>query len=353
MRLGLNLRYLGSLGAGARPRESARYVREAERLGFSVAWTAEVFSSDTVSLLGWLAAQTSRIDLGTAAMQIPARTPAMTAMTAATLDLLSEGRFRLGLGVSGPQVAEGWHGVPFDKPLARTREYVDVVRMALERKALAYEGEHYRLPLPDGPGKALQLGMRPRRKRIPVYLAAVGPANLRLAGEIADGWLSVFLQPEFAQESLAELRVGRERAGAELDGFDVVAAMPVATGGDLADCADRIRVFTTHYVGGMGSRRQNFYNRLMARTGFPAEADQVQKLYLDGQLRAATEAVPQEYLDRTALLGSPDRIADRLQAYAEAGVTTLSAMIFPDDAEQGVATLRALAEAVDKAGVGE
>jgi F420-dependent oxidoreductase-like protein len=353
MRLGLNLRYLGSLGAGARPRESAQYVREAERLGFSVAWTAEVFSSDTVSLLGWLAAQTSRIDLGTAAMQIPARTPAMTAMTAATLDLLSEGRFRLGLGVSGPQVAEGWHGARFEKPLARTREYVDVVRMALQRKTVAYDGEHYRLPLPDGPGKAIQLGMRPRRKHVPIYLAAVGPANVRLAGEIADGWLSVFFQPEFAQESLAELRTGRERKGADLRGFDVVAAVPVATGGNLADCADRVRAFTTHYVGGMGSRQHNFYNRLMARTGFPDEAEQVQNLYLNGELRAATEAMPQEFLDRTALLGSTDRIADRLQAYAEAGVTTLSAMIFPEHVEQGIATLRTLAEAMDKAGVGD
>jgi F420-dependent oxidoreductase-like protein len=353
MRLGLNLRYLGTLGAGARPRESAQYVREAERLGFSVAWTAEVFSSDTVSLLGWLAAQTSRIDLGTAAMQIPARTPAMTAMTAATLDLLSEGRFRLGLGVSGPQVAEGWHGARFDKPLARTREYVDIVRLALQRKTVAYDGEHYPLPLPDGPGKALQLGMRPRRKHVPIYLAAVGPANMRLAGEIADGWLSVFFQPESGPESLAELRTGRERKGADLRGFDVVAAVPVATGENLADCADRVRAFTTHYVGGMGSRRHNFYTRLMARTGFAAEAEQVQNLYLDGKLRAATAAMPQEFLDRTALLGSTDRIADRLHAYAEAGVTTLSAMIFPERVEEGIATLRTLAEAMDKAGVGD
>ena len=353
MRLGLNLRYLGGLGAGARPRESAQYVREAERLGFSVAWTAEVFSSDTVSLLGWLAAQTSRIDLGTAAMQIPARTPAMTAMTAATLDLLSEGRFRLGLGVSGPQVAEGWHGARFDEPLARTREYVDVVRMALRREVVAYDGEHYRLPLPDGPGKAVRLGMRPRRKHVPVYLAAVGPANVRLAGEIADGWLSVFFPPESGRDLLTELRIGRERTGADLRGFDVVAAVPVATGDDLAGCTDRIRAFTTHYVGGMGSRRHNYYNRLMARTSFPDEAARVRKLYLDGEMRAAAEAMPQAYLERTALLGSPGRIADRLQAYAEAGVTTLSAMIFPTHVDQGIATLRTLAEALDKAGVGD
>jgi F420-dependent oxidoreductase-like protein len=353
VRLGLNLRYLGSPGAAAPPRQSARYVREAERLGFSVAWSAEVFSSDSVSLLGWLAAQTSRIELGTAAMQIPARSPAMTAMTAATLDLLSEGRFRLGLGVSGPQVAEGWHGARFDKPLARTREYVDIVRMALQRKALAYDGEHYRLPLPEGPGKTLQLGMRPQRRHVPLYLAAVGPANTRLAGEIADGWLSVFFQPEFGHESLTQLRTGAARTRGDLQGFDVVAAVPVAAGGDLAQCADRVRTFTTHYVGGMGSRQHNFYHQLMARTGFPQEADQVQQLYLAGRLHAATEAMPEEFLDRTALLGSADRIADRLQAYAEAGVTTLSAMIFPDHPEQGIDTLRTLAKAMDKAGVGD
>ena len=177
MKLGLNLRYLGPLGAAAPPQDSARYVREAERLGFSVAWTAEAFSSDAVSLLGWLAAQTSRIELGTAVMQIPARSPAMTAMTAATLDVLSQGRFRLGLGVSGPQVAEGWHGARFDKPLARTRAYVDIVRAARARQVVAHDGPHYPLPLPDGPGKALQLGMRPRRRHIPLYLAAVGPGT--------------------------------------------------------------------------------------------------------------------------------------------------------------------------------
>lgn len=353
MRLGLNLRYLGPLGAGAAPRDSARYVREAERLGFSVAWTSEAFSSDAVSLLGWLAAQTSRIELGTAVMQIPARSPAMTAMTAATLDLLSEGRFRLGLGVSGPQVAEGWHGARFDKPLARTREYVDIVRMALRREVVDHGGEHYPLPLPDGPGKAIQLGMRPRRRAVPLYLAAVGPSSTRLAGEIADGWLSIFFQPESGHEFMAELRAGAARRGGDLRGFDVVAAVPVAFGDDLAHCADRVRTFTTHYVGGMGSRQQNFYTRLMARSGFPDQAEQVQKLYLDGKLRAATEAMPQEYLDRTALLGSADRVADRLQAYAQAGVTTLSAMIFPDDAEQGIATLRTLAEAMDRAGVGD
>jgi len=353
MRLGLNLRYLGSLGAGAAPASSLRYVREAERLGFAVAWTAEVFSSDAVSLLGWLAAQTTRIGLGTAVMQIPARTPAMTAMTAATLDLVSGGRFRLGLGVSGPQVSEGWHGVRFDRPLTRTREYVDVVRLALRREEVAYGGEHYRLPLPDGPGKALRLGNRPLRAEIPVYLAAVGPRSTELAGEIADGWLSVFFHPEFGGEHLALVRAGRRKRGLDLAGFDVVAAVPVVLGDDPERCADRIRMYTAHYLGGMGTRRQNFYNSLVDRMGYHDAARTVQELYLDGRPLAAAAAVPRELLEQTALLGPVARIADGLRAYAEAGVTTLSAMVFPEDDDDAIGTLRALAQAYETSGVGE
>ncbi|MFF0063183.1 LLM class F420-dependent oxidoreductase [Streptomyces sp. NPDC005279] len=352
MRLGLNLRYLGNLGAGPDPKASALYVQEAEQLGFSVAWTAEVFSSDAVSLLGWLAAHTSRIDLGTAVMQIPARTPTMTAMTAATLDIISGGRFRLGLGVSGPQVSEGWHGARFDRPLARTREYVDVVRLALRREDVAYDGEYHRLPLPDGPGKALRLGTRPLRKDVPVYLAAVGPRNTTLAGEIADGWLSVFFQPESGGLHLANLRAGREKRGKDLTGFDVVATVPVVVGDDLAECADRVRMYTTHYLGGMGSRGQNFYNSFAVRLGYADAARRVQELYLAGKPREAAAAVPQEFLERTALLGPVDRIADGLRAYAEAGVTTLSAMIFPENTTDGVRSLRAITEAFEKSGAG-
>lgn len=352
MELALNLRYLGNLGQGPGPVSAAGYVKEAERLGYSAAWTAEVYSSDAVSLLGYLAAQTSRIGLGTAVMQIPARTPTMTAMTAATLDIISEGRFRLGLGVSGPQVAEGWHGARFDRPLARTREYIDVVRMALRREDVAYEGEHYRFPLPEGPGKALRLGTRPRRKDVPVYLAAVGPRNMELAGETADGWLSVFLQPDAAPEHLARLRAGRAKVGRDLTGFDIVSAVPVVIGDDPAECADRVRMYTTHYLGGMGTRHQNFYNRLAARMGYPDAARQVQELYLAGRPREAAAAVPQEFLERTSLLGPVERIADGLRAYADAGVTTLSAMIFPKDFEDGARTLRALAVALEKSGAG-
>src|SRR5690242_406214 len=190
MRLGLNLGYL--VGS-ERPADQLTLTRHAEDLGFDVVWAAEAYGSDSPTVLAWLAGQTGRIDVGSAVMQIPARTPAMTAMTAATLDTLSGGRFRLGLGVSGPQVSEGWHGVRFDKPLGRTREYVEIVRTALRRETLAYQGEHYTLPLPDGPGKALKMIIHPVREKVPVYLAAVGPRNLELAGEIADGALPLFL----------------------------------------------------------------------------------------------------------------------------------------------------------------
>src|SRR5437764_8310267 len=226
VRLGLNLGYWGA-GNDA---ENLELAKEADRLGYSVVWAAEAYGSDAPTVLSWVAAQTERIDVGSAIFQIPARTPAMAAMTAATLETLSGGRFRMGLGVSGPQVSEGWHGVRFDAPLARTREYVEIVRIALSRSTLRYPGRHYRLPLPDGPGKPLKLTITPPRERIPIYLAAVGPKNLELAGEIADGWLAVFYAPAFAAEQQDRLRAGRARAGAGLEGFDVVATVPLVVG---------------------------------------------------------------------------------------------------------------------------
>src|ERR671921_425635 len=223
MQLGINLGYWGA-GMDA---DNLALAVEADRLGYAVCWAAEAYGSDAVTVLTWVAAQTRSIDVGSAVLQIPARTPAMTAMTAATLDALSGGRFRLGLGVSGPQVSEGWHGVRFGKPLARTREYVDIVKMAIARKPVAYGGEHYTLPLPDGPGKVLRLGFRPPREHIPIYLAAVGPGNVELAGEIADGWLAIFFAPDAAGEYLQHIEHGRAKAGAGLAGFDVAPSVPV------------------------------------------------------------------------------------------------------------------------------
>ncbi|MEU7979396.1 LLM class F420-dependent oxidoreductase [Micromonospora sp. NPDC049081] len=350
MRLGLSLGYQT---AWSTPADHLALAQEADRLGYSVVWAAEAYGSDSPSMLAWMAGQTQRIDVGSAVMQIPARTPAMTAMTAATIDALSGGRFRLGLGVSGPQVSEGWHGVRFAKPLARTREYVDIVKLAVARKEVAYAGEHYTLPLPDGPGKALRLGFHPPREHIPIYLAAVGPKNLELAGEIADGWLAVFYAPEFAEEQLASVQAGRAKAGRELAGFDVVPSVPVVVGDDVASCAEMVRWYAALYVGGMGSRQQNFYNQLATRMGYGDAARQVQDLYLARQQRDAAAAVPMEFIDRTSLLGPKERIAERMREYAAAGVTTLSVTLFVADRDSGVQTLRTVAEALDLSGVGE
>jgi F420-dependent oxidoreductase-like protein len=304
-------------------------------------------------MLAWIAGQTSRIDVGAAVMQIPARTPAMTAMTAATIDTISGGRFRLGLGVSGPQVSEGWHGVRFGKPLARTREYVDIVKLALARKPVAYDGEHYTLPLPDGPGKALRLGFHPPRASIPIYLAAVGPKNLELAGEIADGWLAIFFAPDAAGEYLQHIERGRAKSGAGLTGFDVAPSVPLVVGDDLAACADAIRPYAALYVGGMGSREQNFYNQLAVRMGYADAAKTVQDLYLDKKLRDAAAAVPQEFIERTSILGNKIQITERLRQYAAAGVGTLSVSPYVGDLESGIANLRALADAYAESGVAE
>jgi F420-dependent oxidoreductase-like protein len=348
MRLGLNVGYV----AGSAADDHVALALEAERLGYDVCWAAEAYGSDAPTLLSYIAARTQRMDLGSAIMQIPARTPAMTAMTAATLDLLSHGRFRLGLGVSGPQVSEGWHGVRFDKPLGRTREYVEIVKMALGRQPVAYKGSHFVLPLPDGAGKALKLMLHPRRE-IPFYLAAVGPRNLELTGEIADGLLSVFFAPEHAAVALDPLRAGAERAGRSLDDIDVTASVPVVVGDDVDACAEPLRGYTALYVGGMGSREQNFYNALARRMGFDEAATRIQDLYLDRQHREAMAAVPFELVDQTSLIGPPARITDRLPAYAEAGVGTLAITPGGDTFDQRLATLRTVAEAWAASGVGD
>ena len=349
MRLGINLGYWGA-GQDA---EALALAQEAERLGFAVAWAAEAYGSDAATVLTWVAAHTTRMDVGSAVFQIPARSPAMTAMTAATLDALSGGRFRLGLGVSGPQVSEGWHGVRFDKPLGRTREYVEIVRRALRRERVAFDGSHYTLPLPDGPGKALKLTVHPARELIPVYLAAVGPKNLELAGEIADGWLAIFFSPEHSAESLAGIGAGRSKVDKDLSGFDVVPTVPLSVGSDVAECADPIRGYAALYVGGMGSRKQNFYNALARRMGYDEAATEIQDRYLDKDYPGAMAAVPLDFLDATSLLGPKERLAERMTAYADAGVTTLSLAVFASTQDERVAAIRTAAEALDLAGIGE
>jgi F420-dependent oxidoreductase-like protein len=348
VRLGLNLGYQT---AWTTPADHLAMAQEADRLGYAVVWAAEAYGSDTVSTLGWLAGQTQQIDLGAAVLQIPARTPAMTAMTAATLDALSGGRFRLGLGVSGPQVSEGWHGVRFAKPLARTREYVDIVKMAIARQPVSYQGEHYQLPLPDGAGKALKLGFHPPREAVPIYLAAVGPKNLELAGEIADGWLAIFFAPDAAGESLQHIERGRSKLGLGLTGFDVAPSVPVSIGDNLAWCADVIRPYAALYVGGMGSKEQNFYNQIAIRMGYADAAERIQELYLSGKKAEAAEAVPQEFIERTSIIGNKIQVKERIKQYAAAGVGTLSISPYVGDLKSGIDTLRLVAEAYEEAGV--
>jgi F420-dependent oxidoreductase-like protein len=349
MRLGINLGYWGA-GNDA---DNLALAREADRLGYAVAWAAEAYGSDAATVLAWVAAQTEHIDVGSAIFQIPGRTPALTAMTAATLDTLSGGRFRLGLGVSGPQVSEGWHGVRFDRPLARTREYVDIVKLALSRRKVAYDGEFFTLPLPDGPGKALVLTVHPTRPTIPIYLAAIGPKNLELTGEIADGWLAIFFAPESASEHLAAIAAGRAKVGKTLEGFDVVPTVPVLVGDDVSACADAVRAYSALYIGGMGSREKNFYNQLAVRMGYAAEAAEVQEKYLARDYDGAAAAVPFEFIDRTSLIGPRERIQERLHAYAAAGVTTLTVATYAGSLDERLATLRTMAEVLAASGLGD
>ena len=341
MQLGVHIGYWG-LGLSAS--DQLAIVQEAERLGYDSVWAAEAYGSDAASVLGWLAAGTSSIKLGSAIFQMPARSPAMTAMTAATIDQLSGGRMRLGIGSSGPQVAEGWHGQRFARQLQRTREYVAVVRMALARERVEYHGETLELPLPDGPGKALKLTIAPVQERIPIYLAAIGPKNTALAGEIADGWIPTLFSPEHVAESRALLEEGAARVGRSLEGFDVAPTVNVLITDDLGAGRDAMRPFIALYVGGMGSRRQNFYNQLMVRYGFEDAARTVQDLYLEGRREEAMAALPDRLIDAVSLCGPPEHVRDRLDVYREAGVGTLGVTPLAFNAFDRLAQLRLLAD---------
>jgi len=320
MRLGLSLGYWG-----ARPGDAAPLVREAEALGFDSIWTSEAYGSDGVTPLAWMGALTSRIKLGTAILQMPARTPAMTAMTAATLDMLSGGRVLLGLGVSGPQVVEGWHGQAYGSPLTRTREYVEIVRMALAREQpLEYHGREYQIPFAGGTGlgKPLRLTVHPLRKRIPIYLAALGPKNVELAGEIADGWLPIFYSPRRENVFLGPLDAGLKRRAAE-EPFDIAPSVTVVLGDDVSACRDSVKPVLALYIGGMGAKGKNFYNDLARRYGYEAEAEQIQNLYLGGKKMAAIAAVPDTLVDEVALCGPKERIAEMLDPWKRSRATTL------------------------------
>jgi F420-dependent oxidoreductase-like protein len=314
MKLGLNLGYASP---GTSPADLAPLVQEAEGLGYDSVWAAEAWGTDAVTVLSWMAALTSRIKVGSAIMQIPGRSPANTAMTAATLDLMSGGRFILGLGTSGPQVVEGWHGDAWGKPLVKTREYVEIVRAALRREVVEHHGEHYRIPY-DGPGatglgKPLKMMLRPLRTDIPIYLAAIGPKNVALAYEIADGWLPIFVDPERFADAFP----------APPPGFEIAATASVLVGDDVQALRDSLKPQLALYVGGMGAKGKNFYNTLVRRYGWEEDAERIQELYLGGRRREAVQAVPDALVDAVALVGPKERIADRLAAWRDTRVTTL------------------------------
>jgi F420-dependent oxidoreductase-like protein len=334
VRLGL---YLGYAAPGRNPVELIELAQEAERLGYDSAWAAEAWGTDVVSVLSWLGAKTTTLKLGAGILQIPGRTPGMTAMTAATLDLMSGGRFLLGLGVSGPQVAEGWHGVPWGPPLKRTREYVDIVRRMLRREVVEYHGELYDIPFTGdgatGLGVPLKLMLRPLRAEIPIYLAAIGPKNVALTAEIADGWLPIFLSPERVKDVF-----GPSLAAAS-DGFDIAAGVNVVLTKDAEGGRDYVKHHLALYVGGMGARGRNFYNDLVCRYGYEEAAAKIQDLYLDGKKLDAAALVPDALVDEVALVGTRDQIADRLGAWKACGVTTLIVQSHDPEALQTMAEL--------------
>ncbi|MGF1661990.1 MAG: LLM class flavin-dependent oxidoreductase [Kineosporiaceae bacterium] len=352
MRLALSL---GSWSAG-HGADDLRLAIEADRLGCSAVWVAEAYGSDAVSVLAWLAARTERIALGAGVLQVPARSPAMTAMTASTLDLLSDGRFLLGLGVSGPQVSEGWHGVPFAAPMSRLREYTDAVRLALSRRPLEYRGRHVRVPPPDSTARAIRLSQRPVRPAIPLYLAALGPRALELCGEIADGWLAVFTDTGTVQESMSRIAEGRrarlQDAAVPAGEFDAVVTCSLVVTDvpgaelDLDAARDLVRPYSALYVGGMGGPEDNVYAALAARMGYETQARTVQRLYLSGDRTGAAAALPVEFLDRVSLVGTAEQVAARLGEYAAAGATTVAAMPFAPEPGQRAGMLDAVLRAL-------
>jgi F420-dependent oxidoreductase-like protein len=325
MKLGLSLGYWSS----GPPPDATEAVEEAERLGFDSLWTAEAYGSDALTPLAWWGSHTTRLRLGTGICQMSARTPTAAAMAAMTLDHLSDGRFILGLGASGPQVVEGWYGQPYPKPLARTREYVDIVRRVLAREEpVGFSGEHYRLPYPGGTGlgKALKSTIHPRRSDLPVFLGAEGPKNIALAAEIADGWVAMLYTPRQDSWYRARLAEGFARRSPERRGaseFEVVCAVPAIVHPDVETAADMIRPFVALYAGGMGAKGANFHHEVIARMGYEAEAVRIQELYLAGQKREAIAAVPTKLVEELALVGPVEKIRDELQAWNESVVTTM------------------------------
>lgn len=327
MKLGFVVGYSGAQVALPMP-----LILEADQIGYDVVWTAEAYGSDAVTTLAWIGALTDKIKLGTAIMQMPARTPAMTAMTAMTLNQLSNDRMVLGLGLSGPQVVEGWHGVVYGKPLRKTREYVHILKEIFARKAaLEFEGEYYQIPYngDDATGLGKPLKSILHSAEIPIYLAAIGPKNVELAGEIADGWLPIFFAPEkFTTSFLEPLEKGLKKSNRDLGEFDISPSVSVVLGDDLESCYNQLRPLLALYIGGMGAKGKNFYFELACRYGFEDDAERIQNHYLAGEKAEAVMAVPTKLIDEVALVGSKDRIKDHFGKWKNKGIGTLNIMTY-------------------------
>jgi len=321
MRVGMLLGYAGGFS------EAVDELADFERAGLDIVFVPEAYSFDAVSQLGFIAARTTRLQIASGILPIYSRTPALTAMTAAGLDFVSQGRFTLGLGTSGPQVIEGWHGVAYDAPVGRTRELIEICRMVWRRERLDYKGRYYRLPLEGGTGlgKPLKLINHPVRERIPVVIAALGPKNVALAAELAEGWQPIFYFPEKAPAAWAEpLAEGKAKRPGDLGTLDVIAAAPLAIGEDVTALRELARPMFALYIGGMGARGKNFYFDLACRFGYEGEATRIQDAYLSGRKDEAATLVPAELLEKTALIGPDGYVAERLAAFRESGVTTLN-----------------------------
>ncbi|MGV9614495.1 LLM class F420-dependent oxidoreductase [Nocardia xishanensis] len=345
MRIGLGINYSGGF------KEAAAEVADLERAGLDTVFVPEAYSFDAVSALGYLAAKTERLQLASGILQIYTRTPSLTAMTAAGLDFVSEGRFLLGLGASGPQVIEGFHGVPYDAPIGRTRELVEICRKVWRRERLEYQGKHYRIPLPEGEGtglgKPLKLINHPVRERIPVLLAALGPKNVELAAEIAEGWQPIFFLPERAKEIWgASLDAGLAKRDPALGPLEVFAGPALAIGENVTPLLEFVKPHLALYIGGMGAKGKNFYHTLATKYGYGAEADRIQELYLAGRKEDAVKVVPDDLVRDISLVGPPGYVKERVAAFREAGVTALNVVPMAGTPAERVKLIEQLRELV-------
>jgi F420-dependent oxidoreductase-like protein len=350
LKLGLNLGYWG---IGPQGDEAVGYVQTAERAGYDSVWAAESYGSDAVSVLAYLAGKTETIQLGAAILQVPARQPAAAAMAGATIDALSGGRFIFGFGPSGPQVSEGWYGVPYEKPWGRTREYVEIVKQIVAREGrLEYEGKHFKLPLKEGEGvtgqgKALKLNFHPVRSEIPIFLGAIGRKSVELAAEIADGWIPIFFSVDEWESAWGEhIEAGLAKGGRSREEFEVSPSVQVAIDGDLETARNVVKAGLLLYLGGMGSKKTNFYVDLTHRFGFGEAADEVQSLYLDGKKDQAYQAIPDELVDATSMIGTEDEVSERVRRFADAGVRRLIVSPVHGAPDERLHTLQRLADMV-------